>query len=267
MLNKSSVHFTTLSLALSVGLTLYASIPATAESPQTPIRQTTPNRGQIRSGRLRFRLPKVGAPRTREPGASRGSSNCSNQEKSVMALLPNTNVGLTLAERPTLFVAIPSSSAQQAEFTLHDEENQQEALYKTKIPIPSTAGIVSISLPSDADSPQLEVGKKYRWSFSVICDAEDRAADIFVEGWVQRMEPSATLVKDLQKATERDRPVLYAEAGLWLDTIASLADLRNASPNDSSLVTDWEDLLKAVNLGKVAKEPLIKLETNTSSTP
>jgi hypothetical protein len=60
---------------------------------------------------------------------------------------------------------------------------------------------------------------------------------------------------------------LYAEAGLWLDTIASLADLRNASPNDSSLVTDWEDLLKAVNLGTVAKEPLIKLETNTSSTP
>ncbi|MBD1880824.1 MULTISPECIES: DUF928 domain-containing protein [unclassified Coleofasciculus] len=258
MVNKSSVYFTTLSLALFVGLSAIAtSFPATATTKSKPIQQPSLNRREMRvAGRLRFRLPRVGAPKTREPGASRGSSSCAAQGKSLMALLPSTNVGLTVAARPTLFVAVPKTSAQDAEFILYDGETSQQVIYETTLPIPSTGGVVSVSLPQK-DAPSLVAGKKYRWSLSMICDAEDRGADISVEGWIQRVQPNVALRNDLKKAAPRDRPAIYAEAGMWLDTLSSLADLRNANPSDFTLETDWKDLLKLVNLGTVAEEPLV----------
>lgn len=183
-----------------------------------------------------------------------------------MALLPSTNIGLTIAARPTLFVALPETSAQEAEFTLFDGETGQQVKYETKFPIPNKAGVVSISVPQK-DVPPLVIGKKYHWSLSVICDPEDRGADIVVEGWIQRVQPSLVLKNALEKAAPRDRPAIYADAGMWLDTVASLADLRNANPSDSTLVSDWKDLLKSVNLGTVAEEPLVKVDISQNPTP
>ncbi|MEW5861539.1 MAG: DUF928 domain-containing protein [Cyanobacteriota bacterium] len=219
------------------------------------------------AGRLKFRLPRrIGAPRTREPGASRGSNSCAAEGKSLMALLPSTNIGLTVAARPTLFVAFPETSAQEAEFILYDGETTQQVKYETTLPIPNKAGVVSVSVPQK-DAPPLVVGKTYRWSLSVICDPEDRGADIVVEGWIQRVQPSLVLRNALEKAAPRDRPAIYADAGMWLDTVASLADLRNANPNDSTLISDWKDLLKSVNLGTVAEEPLMKVDISQNPTP
>ncbi|MBD2742225.1 DUF928 domain-containing protein [Coleofasciculus sp. FACHB-1120] len=259
MVNKYSVYFTTLSLALLVGLSAIAtSFPATATTKSQPIQQPSLNRREMRvAGRLKFRLPRrVGAPRTREPGASRGSSTCAAEGKSLMALLPSTNIGLTVAAHPTLFVALPEASVQEAEFILYNGETSEQVKYETTLPIPNVGGVVSVSLPQK-DAPPLVVGKTYRWSLSVICDPEDRGADIVVEGWIQRVQPSSVLRNALQKAAPRDRPAIYADAGMWLDTLSSLADLRNANPSDLTLETDWQDLLKSVNLGTVAKEPLI----------
>ncbi|MEP0752869.1 DUF928 domain-containing protein [Trichocoleus sp. Lan] len=269
MVNKSSVYFTTLSLALFVGLSAIAtSFPATATTKSKPIQQPSLNRREMRvAGRLRFRLPRVGAPKTREPGASRGSSSsCTAQGKSLMALLPSTNVGLSVAAHPTFFVAVPGTSAQEAEFALYDGEKSTQAKYETTFPIPNKAGVVSIRLPQK-DAPPLVVGKTYRWSLSLICDPEDRGADILVEGWIQRVQPSSLLSNALAKAAPRDRPAIYADAGMWLDTVASLADLRNANPKDSSLISDWKDLLKSVNLGTVAEEPLVKVDISQNPTP
>ena len=52
-------------------------------------------------------------------------------------------------------------------------------------------------------------------------------------------------------------PALYAQAGIWYEALATLAELRRSKPNDSVLISAWESLLQSVGLDTVAKEPII----------
>ncbi|RCJ19646.1 hypothetical protein A6770_05755 [Nostoc minutum NIES-26] len=207
----------------------------------------------LKGGAVRFKPPKVDAPENRRGGASRGD-NCSLSSKSIKALLPANNLGLTVEKYPTFFVYIPPTSSHVVEFELH-EGSKNQVVYKTRFIAPDNAGVVSLSLPNNKTVEPLQIGKNYRWFFSVICNPEDSSENLLVQGWVQRIQPSATLVSQLQKAAPRDRPRIYAEAGIWHETLTTLADLRYSNPQDLSLVTDWKELLKSVGLNDVAEEP------------
>ncbi|NJL10364.1 MAG: DUF928 domain-containing protein [Calothrix sp. SM1_7_51] len=98
--------------------------------------------------------------------------------------------------------------------------------------------------------PALETGKEYTWVFSIVCDTGSRDKDRSIRGKIQRFEPDQNLALQLQKASPRERAVLYATAGFWEDTIKIMADLRRQRPNDSEIKTDWESLLKSVELVK-----------------
>jgi hypothetical protein len=65
------------------------------------------------------------------------------------------------------------------------------------------------------------------------------------------------LAKTLANTTVSDRPAVYAQAGIWHETLTSLADLYRKAPNNSQVVTNWRDLLTSVGLDKIAREPLI----------
>lgn len=64
-------------------------------------------------------------------------------------------------------------------------------------------------------------------------------------------------MNQLEKASPRDAWRVYGQAGIWQETLTTLAQLRRANPNDSAVAAEWEDLLKEVGLGAIAKEPLI----------
>lgn len=204
-------------------------------------------------GGVNFKPPKVDAPENRRGGATR-SDDCKLSKKTIKALLPANNLGLTVEKYPTFFIYIPPASSRLVEFELR-EGSKNQVVYKTRFVAPNNPGVISFSLPKNKSVEPLEVGKNYRWFFSVICNPEDRAEDIFVQGWVQRIEPSATLVSQLEKAPPRDRPNIYAEAGIWHETLATLAELRYSNPQDVTLVNDWKELLKSVGLSDVAEEP------------
>lgn len=246
-----------LSLALSLELGVIAMSPQTlmAQSSTTMFNQGVAEHGEITKTKVDFKPPKVGAPENRKGGASRGSS-CSSNRNSLKALLPESNIGLTVEKYPTFFVYIPPISTQLAEFELYEGNKNSTIIYKTRFILPKTTGIFTFSLPNNNTLQPLEVGKSYHWFFSIICNPEDRSEDIYIEGWVQRIVPSPALVSQLAKAAPRDRPALYAEAGIWHETMTTLAELRYSRPQDSTLVTDWEELLKSVGLSKFAKEPL-----------
>ena len=206
------------------------------------------------NSRLAFVPPNWGAPGNRQGGATRGG--CASGNKSLTALVPATNLGMTTAEYPELYFYIPKTSAQTLELALSDE-NERE-IYKTAVAPNRTPGIVKISFADFKDLPPLKSQKKYHWYVSLICDSSDRSADISVDGWVQRIQPDPMLASELQRSTAKESVSLYAVNGIWYDTVAALAQTRQSSPTSSLLAKDWKDLLTSVGLEGIASEPLVE---------
>lgn len=214
-----------------------------------------------------IRFPRTGKPRRQtESGGVRGSisvisNSCGNStDEKMVALLPPTEPVRTVAEHPTILVSLPEHTAKQAEFFLK-EVGKDEIIYETTVTLPGDSGIVSVSLPDNGTLPALEVGKTYYWYFFVICNPQDPTNEPYVEGQIERVEPSPNLVAELRNASLRDRAAIYAEAGIWYDCLNSLAQLYRSAPNDSAIASDWADLLESVELDTISQKPLISAIT------
>ncbi len=280
VINKFSLHRTAI-VALSLELLTTVSFPILAQAESLNQKEltrwevSTPPAHFLRSGggmsstlqARAVRFPNVGTPRRRTAAAVRGATtavpdSCGNStNEQLVALLPSTEPALTVAEYPTILVFLPQTSAKKAEFILvednKDNNKEREVLYETTVTLPSSPGIVSVSLPNNGTLLPLEVGKSYRWYFSVICNPQDRSDEPHVEGEIRRDKPSPNLVAELKNAPSRDRAALYAEAGIWYDAVNSIAQLRRSSPNDTAIAADWAELLKSVGLNTISQKPLI----------
>ena len=168
--------------------------------------------------------------------------------------MPTSNHGLTTVERPTFLDYVPQTSAQKAFFSLKDKD--ENYYYQTTLPIPETPGIVSFKLPADA--PALEIGKSYQWSFVTICGERLAVDDPRVEGHIQRIELNTQLSSQLKNLSPLERAALYGSDGIWYETVATLAQLRQSQPNDLTLAATWENLLKSVGLEAIATKPLLQ---------
>jgi hypothetical protein len=209
---------------------------------------------------VEFSVPATPPPGRRVGGAVRGQSASppaclTNNQKQLAALVPKVDVVLTAKKYPTLFWYLPPNSAQMILFNLIDDSSG-EIIYESTMKTTGEGGIVSLILPENSGLPALEIGKDYYWSFTMICDHLDVQANPFVEGLIRRVEPSANLVQKLNQSSALERVNLYANAGFWYDTIAELASLRRANPDDSQLAQEWEELLRSVQLDDLALEPL-----------
>jgi Domain of Unknown Function (DUF928) len=200
----------------------------------------------------------TGSPRSTTGAASRGVcaiATANNQPSTtrVIPLIPATDGELTTSAHPTILVQNPDPTPQQAELSLWDENNN--GIYQTTLSLPGKAGIVSIKLPDS--SPELVVGKRYKWSLALICDPRQRDRDVVVEGWMQRTELSSTTMQQLSGVSDLDRVRIYAENRIWYDTLATMAELVKMHPNDSTILGRWETLLQSVGLKEVAQAPLV----------
>lgn len=207
-----------------------------------------------RTRRLSFRPPSFGAPARRRGASVRGG--CGASQEQMIPILPEITPALTAAEYPTLLVYLPETTAQTAELVVRNARTK-EIMYKVPFTLSAKAGVLGLNLPTDGTLPALEVGQNYNWTFSVICDANDRSGDMAVSGQVRRVEVAQNLSKELETTPVKDRPALYAESGLWYDAVESLMRLRLAAPNDVVLKTDWKDLLRSVKLDAIVEKPLI----------
>jgi hypothetical protein len=242
---KHFLHLATISAALSLGMTAIASFPNVANAQSEPLLLSQVN----------FQPPDVTAPGNRQGGTHRGTGACP-AGLSITPLVPVSNIGLTVEESPSFFVYIPQTSA-KVEFTLLTE-NEDDVVYETAFK-PTKAGVVSVTLPPASGSRKpLEIGKRYVWSFSMVCDPNDRSADLVVKGWVQRITPQPALKSDLSNPDPRARLGVYAKNGLWYETLTTLAELRLQTPNDSALATEWVQLLQSQGLESVANQPLLQ---------
>jgi tetratricopeptide (TPR) repeat protein len=206
----------------------------------------------------------LGFPSRPVPGATRGSQNrrsesgaaCIQGEQSLTAITPSFDISTkTTAANPAFFFYVPQTTAPVIELVLLDD--QENLIYQKTLPAPTKAGIVSLNLPAKADTPSLQVGKTYQWSFSLVCDRRDRNSDYIVSGSITRIAPDSTLMTELEKAQPSEKAAIYAMSGLWEDSLAILAQLRQSSPTDVAIKSDWEDLLRSGGLEAIATEPLV----------
>lgn len=279
---KSALNIGVLSLILSLEAVAAGSflIPAEAlnspanivqrpSPPQLPLNWQTvqlpepsgtrPNSQQLRSGWNSFQPPEEGVPGRREGGGTRGLE-CPTATTALTALIPQSTMGQTISATPTFFYYLPIALDKTVQFELADERDK--TLYKKSFRmVTSRAGIVSVRLDSDGNSPALEVGKNYQWYFTIKCNPKNSTDDVLVSGWINRTALVPTVKTELDRSPDRRaKLIIFAQQGLWYEYLATLAQLRIESPNDASLALKWLEVLNSVELGKIAQEPLVASE-------
>jgi hypothetical protein len=100
----------------------------------------------------------------------------------------------------------------------------------------------------------LEIGKRYRWYFSVLNPKKQNEVLDGVDGWVQRESLNLTVQSQLEKATLPQRVALYAANGMWYEALTAASELRRTDANSN----DWSALLQAVGLDDVVSEPILE---------
>ena len=241
---KRFIHFTALAMTvLAIAVTL-PSLLTPMQAVPAPI---------LLSQNVNFKPPDVTAPDNRQGGTHRG---CKLRDGlSITPLIPESNIGLTLTESPTFFVYV-SQPAAQVEFILLNED-ESEVVYETTLKN-DKAGIVGVSLSEKDQTKNIEVGKRYVWSFALACDPLERSGDYIVKGIVQRIEPQETLKSDLANPDRMAKVIAYAKNGIWYETLATLAEMRRLAPDDSRLTTEWTQLLQSQGLESIAAQPLVQ---------
>lgn len=203
-----------------------------------------------------FKPPGAQAPGRSSGGASRDGSNCGfanvASAGAVTPLMPKTNIGFTVVERPTIFVYVPKTSAKKAYFSLQDQDTNLH--YQTTIKLPNNQGVVEIKLPNSADA--LSYNKNYKWSLAMVCSEDLEPDSPWVSGWIRRVEPNRSLAK-YQSTASLELVSLLAVEGIWYDSLSTLAQLRRAQPDNQALTTSWQQLLKAVGLEEIATAQLV----------
>ncbi|MDP8963148.1 MAG: DUF928 domain-containing protein, partial [Cyanobacteriota bacterium] len=195
----------------------------------------------------------------------KGRCPCLRGRYAPTAIVPASRVGETIADQPTVFWYMPPVSAEDTllpgvEFVLEDSSKQM--VFSTQYSLPKLPkGIVaspSIMNLTFANSKPLEFGQEYHWSLSIRCDSRspDRSQDDFTEGRFKRVKPDPTLEKRLLQATPSEHVAIYAQAGLWYETVDSLLQLRHWYPDDKDLAEAWKTLLTTVGLGDISSEPI-----------
>ena len=192
--------------------------------------------------------PDRGAPSRTGDGGTRSATACiAPTAGKITAVVPDNNIATTVATNPSLFVYIPENKAKSGEIVLSDAEGND--LYSSKFTVTNQAGIMRIDLPDI-----LQTGRIYDWQVILNCTGDIEVVDMGNNPSVQGKIETVQISDDLQtklatvQATPLEVAKLYAEAGVWQETLKTLADLRNEYPKE------WVELLQSVGLGSLSQE-------------
>jgi hypothetical protein len=97
------------------------------------------------------------------------------------------------------------------------------------------------------------------WSVAMVCVPGDRLQDAVAQGYIRRVEADSNLMSQLANAEPLSQADVYGKAGIWFESLNTLAELRKAQPTDPKLAASWQELLQseAVKLDAIAGADLI----------
>lgn len=238
---------------ISIGQVLYLSKPSNPTPKPSPVAKKPTKRPTPQT----FKLPSQRRTSSNRVGARRGDpkQDCRvNLNDNLRALLPDTNLGYTLQDYPTLFWYMPALKSQPERLELKVRRVGEDSFKTHKFNTPNqTAGIMNVTLPQDLGP--LEEGQEYQWEVRVYCTA---GMFISATGNIQRLSTNQSeLSQKLEKASVEDYPAILAEAGVWYDALSILAALRTENPSDATITEDWSNILKMIGFENIASKPLL----------
>ena len=204
--------------------------------------------------------PNRGTPITNDGTGSRGDCLHKHNKPPLTRLVGSRNLNLTVSQYPTFWIYVPYTRKEVSEavFTLQNEDSE---VYRTDFELPEKPGIVSINLPSTAS---IAVGKQYRWYFDIKCSvsqvSDKSSIPISLTGVVKRVAKSSAFQSKLKNAkTSLGRMKIYANYGIWYETLTEIAQIKQSKPHNSALNKIWFELLSQpqVGLEKIASEPIL----------
>ena len=196
-------------------------------------------------GAFTYKPPMRGAPAARIGGGTRGIGEMTLE---LVVLAPD-HTGLTTREQPTLYWYVSEAVPSKLEVTLINDEDIDPELEEV-IATPGSAGIQRIDLAKTG--AKLKPGLEYRWFVSAVADPGQRSNDVVASGTIQRITPEGDLKQKIASADERSLVRVYAEEGIWYDTIDTLSRLIDKSPDDAELLQQRAALLPQVGLEAAA---------------
>ncbi|MGK7955191.1 MAG: DUF928 domain-containing protein [Crocosphaera sp.] len=202
----------------------------------------------------------VQAPQRRKPAASRNENQCNFNPQELVALIPENLRGKTTATSPTLYFSVPAIPANtEIEFVLRDY--QDRLVEKETFSGQGQAGIMSLKLPTVAPVSANRSNGSYHWYLSIICNQNDRADDVVVEGLLQPVALNATLSQQLETATLQERLTVYQTYDLWHERLDTLATMRRSQPRNAQAAQQLRQLLQSVELDpSIGQQPLLNTQ-------
>lgn len=199
---------------------------------------------------VKFRPPATGAPSpsVRVTGGSRGSGDATL----TLDVLAPDDIGVTTREQPSLFWFQSQPANAKFELTLL-QDKKINPLVQVSVERASKAGIQRLKLSDHG--VKLAPGVEYQWVVALVSDPDNRSTDLVASGVIKRIEPAADLKEKIAKATPASLPSVYAEAGIWYDTLAVLSDQIEAQPENKALRETRADLLRQAGLKAAAENP------------
>jgi Domain of Unknown Function (DUF928) len=194
--------------------------------------------------------PKLNVENRGAPTLTAGAASRSGNSATLVAVQSPTQKTLTVAATPTVFIYISNTTASEGIFVLKDENDHDVG--RMTVALPDQPGIVRIQLPENMMSETLQVGKEYQWVFSPVSNNQSGINTTFINGWIERIELTPTQISRLDNTDPLGAVDLYAEAELWQDALAVLAEFAATNPNDSTLEAKWNNLLNQAGLGNLA---------------
>lgn len=261
MLKRVCKTLLTVGLTSLFSLLLYDSLSQVKAQPFKVKKNQFSNQQEVRvkcgyrTKEIELKLPQALLPPTSIIGRVDQPPRCGQYPPILLtALIPESSMGMTVAEYPTFLFYIPNAHIEEGELVLLNEEGQE--IYKQTVLLKDTDNIISIDLSASPNLPPLEVDKFYSWSFTLVFDRQDTESNAHVEGWIKRVEPNLDIKHQLEIASPQKQAAIYAANGVWYEALTSLAKLRCSSPDNSALASDWHSLLQQVGLKEISNKPL-----------
>jgi hypothetical protein len=234
--------------AILIFLPTLSSSAASAAEPtdKKVITAPSPTQGDAKSAPpVVYKPPLRGAPGGRVGGGTRGTGNVF-----VLSALAPDHMGVTASEQPALYWFISAATSLPVELAIIDPQGVKP-LFERRLSGPIDKGVHRIDLAELG--VRLAPGVAYRWSVTVIPDANRRSRDILAAATIERADVPSEIRSKLDGTRKEDLAAVYAEAGFWYEALASISERIERTPGDEALRQQRAQLLSQVGLPDVSE--------------
>jgi hypothetical protein len=235
-----------------------ADAPKQGEPPKPPV--TTPPATAPAKPKfvLKYRPVVTETSSRREVGLARGGGR-SPEEKNpprVYVLAPDSSIGTTTREQPTLYWYISDPTKRKVKLSLTAQSGQgagrfPKPLLMVELNGVEKPGIQALDLSTArgvGGAPvKLEKGGRYRWAVTVAMSDSEPAKNPYAGCFLTRVEAPPALAQ-AASAKGPEAAAAFAEAGVWYDALAALNRAIEADPNEKSMRDTRRELLASQKL-------------------